>query len=291
MTRPILETHDEGTSFRPGWYGELELQPIPRLRVIPGARFDYARDSGHADFSPRLNARYDLIAGASSEEQAAGISRRRTTLKGGAGLFHQPPEFQETDPVFGTPGLLSPRAVHYSVGVEQEITQQIDLSVEGSYKDLTRQVSRAPAAAGFNYSNDGTGRAYGLETMLKYKADERFFGWLATPCSRGDPEGSGRGPIASSTTTRPTTWSCSATPAGAGLGVRRVASANSGRLMAPALPAPALTALYAADAGSYVIARGRSGEPPLPVRAPARYSHRQEQLAVSELAARRLPST
>src|SRR5688572_7131372 len=107
VTRPILETHDESTSFRPGWYGELELQPTPRLRVIPGARFDYARDSGHADFSPRLNARYDLIAGASSEEQAAGISRRRTTLKGGVGLFHQPPEFQETDPVFGTPGLLS----------------------------------------------------------------------------------------------------------------------------------------------------------------------------------------
>lgn len=264
ITQPIRESHDEGTSFRPGWYGELELQPTPHLRVIPGARFDYARDSGHADFSPRLNARYDLIPGASSEEQATGINRRRTTLKGGVGLFHQPPEFQETDEVFGTPGLLSPRAVHYSVGVEQEITQQIELGVEGYYKDLSRQVSRAPATAGFNYSNDGTGRAYGLETMLKYKADERFFGWLAYTLSRSvrkDPDRPER------------LFDYDQTHNLIVLGSYRLGrgwefggrfTLTSGRLVTPAVPAPALTALYAADAGSYVILEGDPASRRLP---------------------------
>src|SRR6188768_1246844 len=77
-SRPPKESHEEGTVFRPAWYGEAELQPNSRLRIIPGARVDYARDTGHADFAPRLVARYDLIKGASPADPDA----RRTTLKG-----------------------------------------------------------------------------------------------------------------------------------------------------------------------------------------------------------------
>ena len=90
-----------------------------------------------------MNARYDLVPGATAEEQANGISRRRTTLKSGLGLYYQPPQYQETLPVFGTPNLLSNRSVQYSLGVEQELSRQVDLSVEGFFKDLSRQVSRA----------------------------------------------------------------------------------------------------------------------------------------------------
>ncbi|HVJ19626.1 MAG TPA: TonB family protein, partial [Polyangiaceae bacterium] len=60
-TRPPRETAETGTVFRPAWYAELELQPSERLRLIPGARVDYARDSGHTDFSPRFNGRYDIV--------------------------------------------------------------------------------------------------------------------------------------------------------------------------------------------------------------------------------------
>ncbi len=34
-------------------------------------------------------------------------------MKGGVGVFAQPPQFQETDKVFGQPGLRSERAIHY----------------------------------------------------------------------------------------------------------------------------------------------------------------------------------
>jgi hypothetical protein len=50
---------------------------------------------------------------------------RRTTIKGGAGVFNQPPEYQETDQVFGTPNIESNRSVHYSLGVEQELTRHV----------------------------------------------------------------------------------------------------------------------------------------------------------------------
>ena len=113
------------------------------------------------------------------------LEARRTTLKGGVGVFYQPPQFQETNPVFGTPGLTSNRAIHYSLGVEQEITRQVDVSLEGFYKDLTNQVSRAPNASGtYIYGNQGLGSVVGLEMLLKYKPSKRFFGWIAYTLSR-----------------------------------------------------------------------------------------------------------
>lgn len=182
--RPLQESRNSSTAFRPAWYVEAELAPSERLRVVPGARVDFARDSGHADFNPRINGRYDLFKGAGGDPGAGTAFARRTTLKGGVGVFTQPPEFQETDPVFGTPNIASNRAIHYSLGVEQELTRQVDVSVEGFYKDLTEQVSRGPSGGGYAYNNEGLGYVAGLETLLKYKPDDRFFGWLSYTLSR-----------------------------------------------------------------------------------------------------------
>ena len=172
--KPPSEVKDSGAIWRPGVYIESELTPSKRAKIVPGIRADYARDTGHWDASPRINGRYDLAYG-----------YPRTTLKGGAGLFHQPPEPQETNAVFGTPGLRSPRAVHYSAGVEQELTRQVEVSVEGFYKDIDRLISRTPNARGaYDYANGGSGRVIGAELLLKYKPDARFFGWLAYTLSR-----------------------------------------------------------------------------------------------------------
>jgi TonB family protein len=183
-TRSFLEQREEGIAFRPGWYAEAEIRPTAPLLLVPGLRIDHARDSGHSDLSPRLTARYDLIGGGQQAEDAA-EKARRTTLKAGVGLFHQPPQFQETDTVFGTPGLRSNRSIHYTIGVEQELTDQIEASLEGYYKDLTQLVSRTPGAGGgYDYGNAGSGYVVGAETLIKYKADDRFFGWLAYTLSR-----------------------------------------------------------------------------------------------------------
>lgn len=183
-TRPFLEQRENGIAFRPGWYAEAEVRPAAPLLLVPGLRIDHARDSGHSDLSPRLTARYDLIGGGQESEDAA-QKALRTTLKAGVGLFHQPPQFQETDTVFGTPGLSSNRSIHYTIGVEQELTQQVEASLEGYYKDLTNLVSRTPSETGrYEYGNAGSGYVVGAETLLKYKPDDRFFGWLAYTLSR-----------------------------------------------------------------------------------------------------------
>ncbi|MCU0691336.1 MAG: hypothetical protein MUF54_08040 [Polyangiaceae bacterium] len=172
--RPPLAFKNKLSVYRPAAYAELELTPYRRVKLVPGIRVDYAKDTREWDLSPRLNARYLLREGFP-----------QTTLKGGIGLFHRPPEFQESYPPFGTPGLRSNRATHYSLGFEQDITRQIDVSVEGFYKKIDLLVTRAPNETGsYEYMNAGEGYVVGSELLLKYKPDERFFGWLAYTLSR-----------------------------------------------------------------------------------------------------------
>jgi TonB family protein len=262
-TRPPIETSDEGTAFRPAAYVELELQATDRLRVVPGARFDYARDSGHSDFSPRLNARYDIVKAAAPDAP----NRRRLTLKGGVGVFYQPPQFQETDEVFGTPGIKSNRWIHYALGVERELTRQVEASVEGFYKDLTQAVSREPAASrGFGYNNQGSGYVIGLETLLKYKPDERFFGWLAYTLSRSAVKDAPNEPeylFQYDQTHNLTVLGSYRLGRGWEFGARfRLVS---GPLDTPVVGPPSLPALYAADAGSYAPLQGKPFSERLPL--------------------------
>ncbi len=172
--RPPVVFNGSASIVRPAAYAELELVPHERVRLVAGTRADYANDSGHWDMSPRMNARFIAHQGFP-----------KTTLKGGAGVFHEPPQPQETNVVYGTPGVASNRSIHYSTGVEQELARRVDVSVEGFYKQLDNLVSRVPNDRGsFSYANRGSGYVVGAETLLRYKADSRFFGWIAYTLSR-----------------------------------------------------------------------------------------------------------
>lgn len=181
-TQVPLETQSSGMLFRPAWYTDVEWQPHRRLRLVPGFRLDYARDSGHADLSPRFNARYTLVE---PSEQFWFGKPLGTVLKAGVGKYSQPPSFDQTDEIFGTPGVDSNHSIHYALGFEQDLSQQIDLSVEGYYKDFYNSVSSQNDTSGARvYVNDGSGRVIGMETQLKYNPDSRFFGWVSYTLSQ-----------------------------------------------------------------------------------------------------------
>jgi len=262
--RPPREVHSTGFGFRPGWYGDLELEAWDRLRVVPGIRIDYARDNNHGDVAPRVNVRYELVKGPTLDKP----NRKRTVLKGGAGVYYQPPQFQETDPVFGTPNLYSNRSVHYALGVEQGLTRQVNLSVEGFYKDLTQQVARAPNAEGsYVYNNAGTGSVIGLETLLKYNPDSRFFGWLAYTLSRSvrrDGPGQPEYLFQYDQTHNLTVLGSYRLGRGWEFGARF--TLVSGPLDTPTQMPPMLPALFAADAGSYAKLEGKPYSQRLPLR-------------------------
>ena len=171
-----VESSSSGTLVLPGVYTEWEIVPRSGTRIVPGLRGDYDSVIKRWDFAPRLNVRQDLTRGFP-----------RTTLKGGVGLYYQPPTPLQTDARYGQTRLRSNRSVHYDVGVDQDLTPQVDLSVDAFYKQFDKLV--VPGGG-----NSGTGHAYGVECMLRYKSDERFFGWISYTLSRsvrqdlpGDP--------------------------------------------------------------------------------------------------------
>ncbi len=176
-SQPPLVLKESGDIYRPALYDELELTPFRGTRIVPGVRLDYTRENRTWDVQPRVNARQDLTK-----------EFPRTTIKGGVGRFANPPAPQETNPVFGVPGTRSMIANHYGFGVEQEITRQLEVSSEAFYRQYDGVIVQGEG-------NVGEGRAYGLETLVRYKPDSRFFGFLAYTLSRsvrrdgpGEPE-------------------------------------------------------------------------------------------------------
>jgi hypothetical protein len=264
VTQQSLETRQSGFGFRPGWYTDVEWQPTKRLRVVPGVRLDFARDSGHPDLSPRVNARYALVQ---PEDNFWGGEPLKTILKGGVGVFDQPPQYDETDEVFGTPNLESNRSIQYSLGVEQGLTQQVELSVEGFYKDMTNLVSRTPDAAGaYEYRNEGSGKVIGLETLLKYKPDDRFFGWISYTLSRSTRTynpAQGERLFQYDQTNNLIILGSYRLGRGWEAGARfRIVS---GPLDTPVAGAPSPTALFVADAGSYTPIQGEEYSARMPL--------------------------
>jgi len=257
------EQQASGNTFRPGWYADLEWQPLRRLRLVPGIRVDGALDTSGMSVSPRVNVRYTLV----ERGQLGPSDVHETVLKGGFGKFSQPPAFQETDEVFGTPGLAPNDSYHYSLGVEQRLSSNVRLSVEGFYKDFQNSVSRGPNDLGtFTYNNDGSGRVVGLETLLKYDPDDRFFGWIAYTLSESIRQ------------------NCPTCPAylfqfdqthnlvilgsyrlGRGWEVGARFRIVSGPLASPVEQPPALAAIFSGDAGSYVPIQGDAYSVRLPL--------------------------
>jgi len=106
-------------------------------------------------------------------------------LKGGIGLFYQPPAPGQTLPELGTPGLHSQRAVHSMLGFEQPLTKQVSISVEGFEKELRNLVyTRVDGSGNSVTANSGVGRVIGVDILLRYRPDSRFFGWVAYTLSR-----------------------------------------------------------------------------------------------------------
>ncbi len=163
-----LETRNSGAFLQPAVYSEWELTLWRGSRIVPGLRVDYNSQTGTWDTSPRIIVRQDLTS-----------SPYRTTIKGSTGLFFQPPQPPQTDAVFGQSGLKSIRSVSSSIGLEQELSSQIDASIDFYYKALDRLIT--PKAG-----NSGEGRVFGAEMLVRYKPDARFFGWLSYSLSRSE---------------------------------------------------------------------------------------------------------
>lgn len=176
LLRPLRIVED-GTAFvRPALYAQLEARLFERLELSPGLRLDYTHDTGRADVSPRVSARYEL-AGAP----------RKTTLEAAFGYFYEPPQVRQTLQGYGTSELRSVRGLQTSLGIEQQLSEQLSVGAEAFHIDLADLITRRPAESGrLEYQNAASGSVIGAELLLRYDPDDRFFGWLSYTLSRSE---------------------------------------------------------------------------------------------------------
>jgi TonB family protein len=176
LSAPTQVFNDKGLIFFPAVYGEMEARPSRRSQVVTGVRVDYTLQTGRVDVAPRMTARYDVVP-----------TFPKTILKGGSGFFFQAPDLIELILKDEETQLKSQRSVQNSLGVEQQLSEQVKISLEGFYNLLDNLITRSPAPDGsLQYNNYGKGRILGSELMLRYEADERFFGWLSYTLSRSE---------------------------------------------------------------------------------------------------------
>jgi hypothetical protein len=177
-------------------YVEAELTPFRGFKVVPGVRvestnfaflpneqidgtFTKAQDADAFHIDPRLTARWELWP--------------KTVIKGAAGVYRQQPQPQELSPQTGNPNLLEPRAVQLIGGIEQGITDNINLDMQLYYtnRDLLVQTTSQVIAIDDSdevdpvfFNNGGRGNTVGMEILLRHEITEYLYGWVAYTLSR-----------------------------------------------------------------------------------------------------------
>lgn len=183
ILRPVASVDSRFSQYYPSAWAEARWRPIPRLLLVPGVRSESylfsEQTSRRRSLSPRLGMRLEL-----SEELA---------LKAGAGVYRGAPEQGEPTRAFGNPDIDAKQSNQYSVGGEWRpaFYAPLSVSLEGFYSDLSKLIVNNPdPAARFTggplLTNDGVGRTYGVEVLLRHQLTERFFGWLAYTYSHSE---------------------------------------------------------------------------------------------------------
>lgn len=172
-------------------YAELELEPLPGLKLWPGLRFD-AYDY-QADPEPLIDPR--LVEGRSKLGLDPRITARyqlldRLALKGQAGVYREPPLPPQ---LFVNADLPLQTAEQYSVGFELDVIDKLLLDVQGFYRfahEVPRPVNAVEVVAGrvrpVGFLPEGEQRSFGMELLLKLEKRWGLYGWIAYTLSRSE---------------------------------------------------------------------------------------------------------
>ncbi len=104
-----------------------------------------------------------------------------TIFSAGIGQYQQAPDYLESDEVFGNPDLDYINALHAQVGVQRGFTGGWDIKSELYYKSLDNLVVSDDE---LNYTNQGEGYAYGLDTLIRKDLSSKLSGWASLSLSK-----------------------------------------------------------------------------------------------------------
>lgn len=174
--RVTLNRFDQHTSAGSA-YGQIRLAMGSRFTITPGVRVDRWTLTRSTNGSPWVNAEVRLS--------------ERTRLRGGSGVYRQ---FPDLDQVYGLHGggrdLRPERAVHIDAGIEHTLPRQIRLLftaysrheedvlwTPGSEPHRSETGTIVPGVFNAPWVNALTGRARGIEAVVRRDAADGFSGW------------------------------------------------------------------------------------------------------------------
>lgn len=163
------------------------------LHVIPGARLEPSVVSTSRTTPPQgdLPAQGAIREDTHIEPRVAArwSITKRVKVRGAVGIYHQPPLAEDLSAVFGNPALDPSKAVHYLAGVGYQLTKPISVEVTSFYSQQSELVTRSPLSAPVAAQaliQDGRGRAYGTQILVRHDLSGRFFGWLSYSLLRSE---------------------------------------------------------------------------------------------------------
>ncbi|MCY1015659.1 TonB-dependent receptor domain-containing protein [Pyxidicoccus sp. MSG2] len=172
---PLKQPSSLGTFS--GAYVSATWRPAEKWLVVPGARVDsYHLVPGinHVAVEPRLSVRH--------------VFSDTLTLKGGAGLFHQPPTILLHLPAMDVSGLRYglQEGAQFDVGAEWKAAEGLELSADAFYNPLWRTVEFDVKQVLENRQRRGllredpaaSGYAYGIDLMARHPLGRNWFGWV-----------------------------------------------------------------------------------------------------------------
>ncbi len=184
-------------------YAELDVAPFgDLLHVVPGVRFEPYFTS-----ASRLVPQVGSIPSVGFSQEVTAVDprvsvryapHRRVLLKAAVGLYHQPPAGEDLSAVFGTPKLGLSQAQHYVAGGRVTITDTLDVEVTGFLSQSSDLPTRSPAPAPYLANalvQEGTGRSFGAQVLLRQQKIGRFFGWLSYTLMRAERQDHPTSPV------------------------------------------------------------------------------------------------
>lgn len=137
------------------------------VTLIGGVRHSYEDYLRKAYTEPRVGIEWEMTP--------------QTLVTAGWGRHNQMPRGQQVVRTFGNPNLEHLRADHSVVGVTHKLDDLWSWKTEAYYKKFSNLVVDDPL---LNYVNGASGKAYGMELLVKKESGEQLSGWLALSLAR-----------------------------------------------------------------------------------------------------------
>lgn len=188
-----------GTARPPGWRPSDDADPLKRPSALATFSGAYAsatwKPSERWTVTPGLRVdAYHLVPGMTFTAVEPRLAVRHAltdslTLKGGAGLYHQPPTVLVHVPAIDTAslryGLQS--GAQFDVGAEWRAFEGLELSADAYFNPLSRAVEFDLLDVAENRRRRGslgedpatTGYAYGFDLMARHPLGRHWFGWVS----------------------------------------------------------------------------------------------------------------